>query len=396
MRHLFLTDCFPPPLEGGSVVFLHNLISHLPPEDVLVLTNARPGQEPFDRAERYRIVRSGIPWHGFGKAWQARVVLRWARLLSALLRRERFDLVHAGDFFLSGVTAWWTWRRKKIPYVLYAYAEELNCQLKRRDRFWGALKGRVYRRLARDAAGMVVVSDYTASLLEQFGAPREKILKIVPMVAPGAEVAPEGLREARRRWNLPEGEKVIFTAGRMIERKGQDKLIEALPEVLERVPGARLLVAGRGPEEERLRALAAGTGVGDRVVFAGFVPDEELPALFELCDVFAMPHRELPNGDTEGCPTVFLEAGAHGKPVVGGRVGGVRDAILDGETGLIVDGEQTGQIARALVRLLADPALARRLGENGRRRVLEELAPERGAKRLIEYCHTILSGGAAA
>ena len=126
-------------------------------------------------------------------------------------------------------------------------------------------------------------------------------------------------------------------------------------------------------------------------MFAGFVLDTEKAAFFDLCDVFAMPHRQLADADTEGCPTVFLEAGAHGKPVVGGRAGGVSDAILDAQTGFIVDGERPEQIAKALVSILTDRALAVRLGARGRQRVLEDLSPEKGAQVLMDYSQAVLA-----
>jgi phosphatidylinositol alpha-1,6-mannosyltransferase len=111
--------------------------------------------------------------------------------------------------------------------------------------------------------------------------------------------------------------------------------------------------------------LAAELGLGGCVVFAGAAADDEVARYYRTADVYAMPNREMASGDTEGFGLVFLEAGACGKPVVGGRAGGVPDAVIEGETGYLVDGRSSAEVAAACARLLADGELAARLGANG-------------------------------
>jgi phosphatidylinositol alpha-1,6-mannosyltransferase len=390
MKLAFLTPCYPPPLEGGSIVFLYNLISNLPPEDVVVFTNARPGQEGFDAIQPYRIWRSGTLWRDFRKLGKLWVFAEWLVRFSFRLRREKADLLHAGDLFYSGTIVWLQSRLSNTPYVVYVYAEELAGEIRASGGLWSALRSALYRRVLRDADGIVGVSDYTLSLLPFFGVAPEKAIKIVPMVAPVPEISTRDIEDLRARYGVAARERVVLAVGRLIERKGFDNLIRAYSQVRATIPEVRLVIAGRGPEAPRLTALVEELGLGGFVIFAGFVPESELTVLFEMCEVFAMPHRELPNGDTEGCPTVFLEAGVHGKPVVGGRAGGVADAILAGETGLVVDGGSPKEIADALLALLSNTALARRLGERGRQRVLEELSPRNGAERLLEFSRRIL------
>ena len=396
MKLAFLTACYPPPLEGGSVVFLHNLIANLPPQDVVVITNARLGQEAFDQAQPYRIWRSGTLWRDFGKLAKVRVLAEWFLRFSGRLRRERVDLLHAGDLLHSGTMAWILGRLWRKPYVVYVYGEELNCQLKAQGGPWTHLRSAVYSRVLRSAAGIVGISDYTLSLLPAFGVPAERAIKIVPTVTAVPKVSEADVQAARTRYGLAAQDRVVLTVGRLIERKGQDNLIRAYARIRAAIPRARLVIVGQGPAEPLLRALLAELGLERSVILAGFVPGQELACLFEICDVFAMPHRELADGDTEGYGTVFLEASAHGKPVVGGRAGGVRDAILHDETGLLVDGNSTEEIAAALSALLSDSALAKRLGEYGRRRVLEELTPSKGAKALLAYCSRILADAGSA
>src|SRR5712692_517426 len=163
------------------------------------------------------------------------------------------------------------------------------------------------------------------------------------------------------------GRRVILTGGRLVERKGHDRVIQALSRVVLDVPDAVHLVVGRGPEEDRLRALARANRVEDRVVFCGFVPETELMAYYQAADVFAMPNREV-EGDTEGFGIVFVEAGACGKPVIGGRSGGAVEVIRDGVTGFLVNPLGVEEITRTLTALLQDRDLARRMGQAGRAR----------------------------
>lgn len=393
MKSLFATVFYPPPLEGGSLVYMYNLVSQFPSHDVLVYTNSKRHDECFDALQPYRIIRSKFLWPIRARPELPQKLLRmlpeWTATLITLLRRERFDILHAGDVLCGGSVAGILKKLFGIPTILYAYGEELNTLL-RDSSLRAKLMRRWYRLLITNADGLVAVSGYTARLLEAFGANPKRICKILPMVGSVRHASAKATDEVAVKFGLGKGRPMILCAGRLTKRKGQDSLIRCLPRVLESFPDALLVIAGRGHDKDLLQTLAREFGVADRVVFTGYAEDEELAALFELCTVFASPLRELENGDTEGCPTVFLEAGAHGKPVVGGRAGGVDDAIIEGETGFIVDGTDIGQIASAIVRLLLDPELAGRLGARGRRRALDELTPARAASQVMEFSRRIL------
>ncbi len=157
-----------------------------------------------------------------------------------------------------------------------------------------------------------------------------------------------------------EGRRVLLAPTRLVARKGVDRLIAALPAVLARHPGAALLVVGDGPQRPALEAMAAGLPVR----FAGAVPAAAMPAFYALAEIVALPNRAEP-GEEDGLPLVILEAQACGRPVLGGRAGGTPEAIADGETGLLVEGNDAGAIAAALCRLLDDPALAGRIAAVG-------------------------------
>jgi phosphatidylinositol alpha-1,6-mannosyltransferase len=194
----------------------------------------------------------------------------------------------------------------------------------------------------------------------------------VSVLYPGADLdafrpdlPTEDLRELHGIGDRP----LVVCVSRLVARKGQDMLIRGMQHVRRRVPEAVLLVVGGGPYEPRLRALAAGAPKGS-VIFAGQVAEPDLPRYYALGDVFAMPCRSRLGGmEVEGWGNVFIEAAACGRPVVAGDSGGAAEALIDGETGVLVDGRDVGGVARAVAALLSDPGLATRMGDAGRARV---------------------------
>jgi phosphatidylinositol alpha-1,6-mannosyltransferase len=392
MKNLFVCLGFPPPLEGGSHVHIYNLATNLPSQEVVVYSNSKPDHKEHDARLPFPVVRSSTFWLRSPRPtrWgKLRMVIEWLRTVPTLVRRERVDIIQAGDLQFAGSVSRVLHRRLATPYIVYSYAEELSFAA-RLGGYRGVYARAAVKSVVRHAAGIVVVSDFTIDLLERFGADRRKTCKIIPPAYPAPLVDPDRCAQVAAKYGIDPGANIILCLARLTNRKGQDRLVQSFPAILERVPDAQLVIAGRGPRLEHVQALANDLRLGKRIVIAGFVPTEEVPALYDLCTVFAMPQRELPDGDTEGCPTVFLEAGAHGKPVVGGKAGGVRDAILEGETGLIVDGDQPQEIAQAITRLLIDRDLAARLGERGRRRVVEELTPRQAGTRLREFTAKVL------
>ena len=147
------------------------------------------------------------------------------------------------------------------------------------------------------------------------------------------------------------GRKVLMTLGRLVRQrpKGIDEVMEALPRLAEDAPTVSYLIVGDGPDRARLEAKAAQLGVRDRVVFAGRVSESEKTAYYRLADGFAMP------GYGEGFGIVYLEALACGVPVLASTLDASREALLDGEMGLLVDPRNREELRRGLVRLLQQP-----------------------------------------
>ena len=239
------------------------------------------------------------------------------------------------------------------------------------------------RRIGDDTDVVTYISSYTRGRFAAAFGPKAALEHVPPGVDTDRFVPDEVARaELRARYRLG-GRPVVVCVSRLVPRKGQDMLIRALPAIRQRVPGTALVIVGGGPNRTSLHRLAHTFGVAEHVVFTDGVPGDELPAHHAMADVFAMPCRTRGAGlDVEGLGIVYLEASACGVPVVAGRSGGAPESVLDGETGVVVDGWDVGAIATAVSDLLAEPRRAAAMGAAGRRWVVDNWQWRRQAERL--------------
>lgn len=183
--------------------------------------------------------------------------------------------------------------------------------------------------------------------------------KVVPY---GATVAERDEAPAAKRGEVP----TLLFCGRLIQRKGIDVLLRALPTLLARQE-VKVVITGEGDRKAEWEELSRELGLESVVRFAGFVSNEELGQLYHDCTAYVHPAIHDDKGDTEGLGVVLIEALANSKPVIASRVGGIVDVIIDGETGLLVPEKDEQALAEAIQTVLDDPAFAARLGEEGRR-----------------------------
>ncbi len=170
-----------------------------------------------------------------------------------------------------------------------------------------------------------------------------------------------------------ENKELVLCVGRLVHRKGQDRLIEAMPRVLKSIPNAALLIVGEGPRRDVLEKLVEKHNLEGTVRIVGRLSYDKLPEVIRLGDVFAMPSRSRFFGlEVEGLGIVYLEASACGVPILAGASGGAPDAVLEGETGLVVDGKNTDAIADSIIKLLNDAPLRQRMSVRGRQWAAEE------------------------
>jgi phosphatidyl-myo-inositol dimannoside synthase len=206
-------------------------------------------------------------------------------------------------------------------------------------------RGRIHRSAINGAKLVTSVSRFTRHKFLSWAKLPPHCVRILPNTVASSYFQREKRRDLVEKHGL-DGKRVILTAGRLClsERyKGHDRIMRALPEVIDQVPHAMYLIVGAGDDRQRLEQLAEEIGLTRRVVFAGHVPAGELSDYYALADVFAMPSTG------EGFGIVFLEAAACGLPIIGGNADGSVDALGDGQMGCLVDPESREQVAAALI-----------------------------------------------
>jgi phosphatidylinositol alpha-1,6-mannosyltransferase len=365
-RTLIVTNDFPP-RRGGIQSFVHALATRLPAGTVTVYAPAWKGAAEFDARQSFPVIR-----HPTSLMLPVPAVSRRA---AAIAREHGCDTVLFGAAAPLGLIT---------PALRKAGVRRAVALTHGHEAGWAALPGArtLLRRIGDEVDVVTYLGEYFRVRLARALSP-EAASRMVRL-APGVDVTffrpGAGGAAVRDRLGLT-GRPVVACVSRMVPRKGQDTLITAWPEIRAKVSGAVLLLVGDGPYAPALKRLAGRLNVGDDVIFTGPVPWPELPGYYDAADVFAMPCRTRRGGlDVEGLGIVYLEASATGLPVIGGDSGGAPDAILDGETGYVVNG-QTG-VADRVTELLSDPARARAMGEKGLAWVDREWREELPAARL--------------
>ena len=372
-RLLLVTNDFPP-RRGGIQSYLEALVGHLVASQQCELTVYAPkwkGAEDYDSvaaATGYRVVRHP----GTLMLPEPTVALRMRKLIA----EHGIETVWFGAAAPLALMA---------PLARAAGAQRVIASTHGHEVGWSMLPlaRTALRRIGTDTDVVTYISAYTRRRFSSAFGP-DAALEYVPPGVDTERFVPDEVARAEMRARYRLGQRpVVVCVSRLVPRKGQDMLIRALPAIRQRVPGAALVIVGGGPYRNSLHRLAHDFGVAEDVVFTDGVPGEELPAHHAMADVFAMPCRTRGYGlDVEGLGIVYLEASATGVPVVAGRSGGAPETVVDGETGLVVDGWNVGEIAASVAELLSDPDRAAAMGAAGRQWVVDNWRWSRQAERL--------------
>jgi phosphatidylinositol alpha-1,6-mannosyltransferase len=349
VRSLLLAASFPPALGGVETLLYQTSRRLIDPPLVIAPAPAAAADiavRPVDIDPASRLT--------YRPFWALHPSLHFIRTFlgsaSRAIGEWQPTLIQAGHIYLAPLARLLA-RRCRMPYVVYAYGQEVW----RSGRPMGVrvLDERLRGAALRAAAAVFVPGAFTASLLRDWHVNTERVVPV-----------PYGA-EPRPATPLPEGGTLLSVA-RLIPRKGIDTVIRAmkhLPCDLE------YRVVGSGPDQARLRELARAEGVAQRVAFLGRLDDAMLADEYRRSTLFVLPARRTSEGDLEGYGLVYFEAAAWGRPVVAGRSGGEVDAVVDGSTGVLVDGTSVDEVAGAIGSLLADPQRLQALGSAGRTRV---------------------------
>jgi phosphatidylinositol alpha-1,6-mannosyltransferase len=361
---LLVTNDFPPKV-GGIQSYLYELWRRLPPDETTVLTSGYPDGAGWDARQRFRVERVG-----------ERMLLpkpRLARRIDALAREVGADVIFVDPVLPLGLVG----PRLRTQYVAVAHGAEVTVPER-------LPVGRLLtRRVLRAAAGVVAAGSYPGRVATRAAGIPLPLLIVPPGVDPDRfrPLPPDARAAARRRFGLAPDRPLILGLSRLVPRKGFDILIDAVAGLDADV---QLAIGGGGRDAARLDSRAARRGIAGRTRFLGRVPDADLAAVYACADVFAMLCRERWGGlEAEGFGIVFVEASACGVPVVAGRSGGAHEAVVDGETGLVVEPRDVNGVRAALEQLLGDDALRARVGAAARRRAVNDLSYDHLVTRLL-------------
>jgi phosphatidylinositol alpha-1,6-mannosyltransferase len=372
VKALLISGSYYPPQVGGISHFMEQLASNLGPDHICCLTGVKANETPAKERMGPSIYRSPSLLSK-SKIIKAKGL---ALALTLIMIRERPQVIVLASIDDSNLGLR-LHRLLGLPLLVFAHGNEILSAI--REQYSAP-----YLAL-RTATRVLAASRYTADLVQHAGVDPRRIA----VVHPGCDTSVFHPRPARPelRQRVLAGraqDRIILTVGNLVWRKGHDMVIRALAVLRGATPDLSYLIVGDGPSRSELERLAVNLGLRDRVIFLGKVPDEDLPDIYALADVFVMPSREgLAEDDVEGFGIVFLEANACGKPAVGGRSGGIPEALVDGVTGLLVDPHNPEEIAAALSRLLTNRDLAESFGKQGRLRAIRDFSWAQVAERVL-------------
>ncbi|HJU74700.1 MAG TPA: glycosyltransferase family 4 protein [Gemmatimonadaceae bacterium] len=387
MRHLFVTVDYPPDL-GGMARRHVELCRRLATDGVTVSTVDAPNAHTFDREEPYRITREPFTFRGARTAFNR---WRWGRNIAQ--RARAADVIHCGNIRPCGYPVLAARRRAqaRVPFLLYVNGGDL---LREREKIASsAAKRWLARRLFKQAAGIVANSAWTAetawTLCESLGIATADRIASIDLGTDPNQFRPENDRRQLRAKLGWDELCIAVTVARLVPHKGHDVALRAIAAVLREFPALRYLIVGDGPNEDVLRRLAADLGIADKVAFVGALPDADVAEAYATSNLYIGLSR-LHGVEVEGFGISFIEAGASGIPVIAGDSGGVRSAVRDGETGIVVPPNDVDAAAAALRQLLGNPERRRALGRAGRRAVETHFNWDRVARDTCHFAEQIV------
>ena len=357
MRHLLVTNDYPPKV-GGIQSYLWEIYRRLPQDKVVVYTTPHPDSESFDQKQTHKIIRS-----------KQRVLLptrQVANQIRSLAEVENIDFIMYDPAVPIGILG----PKIGIPYGVILHGAEVTIPGRM------PIARSLIANVLQHAKLVVTAGDYSTK--EAIRAAKQNLP--VCVIPPGVDIdrfkpLDEQARSTiRERFNFKGDDEVILTLSRLVPRKGMDVLISATSELVKTRPRVHLLIAGTGRDLRRLKALAQSTNAP--VTFLGFVSDDEVAELYGMADVFGMICRVRWGGlEQEGFGIVFLEAAACGVPQIAGRSGGADEAVLEGETGFVVDNPtDSNAVKQALEKLFTDSETRQEMGRNSRARAEKEFS----------------------
>lgn len=395
MKHLVVTFDFPPNAAGvGS--FMAEIARRLDPAETTVLTLPQP--QAADAERPYRVIRRDMTSSNRllrqvfrlrlvpEAAWVVIEAYRTYRHLRQAVRENRPDVIHCGHLLPVGLAGAMLDADDPARLVLYAHGSELGPP--QRFLFGQRLLRRIFSRVDLVCA----TSSTTVGVLKDMGVEGGRIVHTPPPIDLERFSPGDGDPDLAARYRL-QGRRVVLAVGRLLPWRGFRTLVRAMPMVVRRHPDATLVIVGGGSDAGRLADRVSAYRLEDAVRLVGVQPHETLPAWYRLAEMVVLPGTASMYGEYEGLGLSLIEGGACGRAAVAGRGSGPAEAVVEDETGLLCDGADAEDIARAINALLDDDALRHRMGQAARRHIERMLDGGNPLEELRRRLEEIGGGG---
>lgn len=369
MRKTLLFTIDFPPNFGGVANYCKKVCEHLPADKIVVLTIKDIRAK--EKKQTYKIYHKNLLTN----------LLIWPKWLPSfwhlykIIRKEKIKIVLVGQVLPLGTVAMLLSKIIKFDYIVLTHSFDiLAAQKSKRKKY-------LLKKILKNSKYITANSNFTKQELIKLGINENKITIVYPCPYFKPPADEKIKNDLIKKYNL-KNKKIIFTVGRMVERKGADMVIKSIPKIEKEIANIVYIIAGGDAYyKKNLIELSEKFSVADRVIFMPNAKDQEIKALYDLCDLFIMPCRQIKE-DVEGFGIVFLEANCFNKPVIGGKSGGAVEAIIDNETGLLVNPLDLNEISNAIIKLLKDKNIAEKFGIAGRQRAEQEFNWKKQTEKL--------------
>lgn len=400
-KSLLFTIDFPPHV-GGVANYYNEICAYLPSDKIVVLAPSDldnnenlpflpVGRQEFPSFTRRGKQREDAPSPPLERGGEGGVTIHrknlitnlpiWPKWLPAFwhlyktIKKEKIQNVLVGQVLPLGTVTLCLSKIMSFQYFVFTHGMDiLMAQKSQRKKI-------LLKKILKHAEGIITNSEFTKKELLKIGVQENKITIIYPCPYYKPPASEEIKKEIIKKYNL-DGKKIILSVGRVVQRKGFDMVITSMNDIIREEKNAvYLMVGGKGNYETELKNLIENSPAKENIIFIKDGNCDEIKSLFDLCDVFIMPSRQI-GEDVEGFGIVYLEANLFGKPVIVGRSGGSVEAVIENETGLLVDPASLTEISQAVLKLLQNKDLAAKLGSQGKMRAEKEFTWDRQVEKL--------------
>ena len=330
-----------PPFHGGVANYYQNLVKHWPnSSQIFVLNN-----------NQNKLINSKLPF----LKWFPSFLKLWKNI-----HTNKINHILVGHILPLGTVTYLISKILRAKYSVILHGMDFSFATKNKRKKY------ITKLILNNSHNIICVNSYTAKLVKDFINARyeNKVIVVNPGVSQQLRITNYELRmNLLNKYNL-KNKVVLLTVCRFVKRKGIDMVLRSLSEVLKKVPNLIYIICGYGEEINNYKKQIINLNLENNVIIINNVSNEEKNAWYDLADIFIMTARNI-DGDFEGFGIVYLEANMYRLPIIAGDSGGVRDAVLNGINGLLIDPNNTSKIKNAIIKLARDEDLRKKFGEQG-------------------------------